>query len=126
MPLPSQPRQYSPREQAALLDEVLDKDKVQLLCGEHSYVASQTPPQPSGCKNCWEAYYWYMIASTPPHLRQQRLGELERAVRNANQMYERGEFDFQPLDHAIISTEKDALDDSTGAYTTKDQKWREN
>ena len=71
--------------------EVLNKEKVLLHCGDHNYVASDTPPPPRGCVNCWKAYWWFKIASTPPHLRQERLEQAMKMVRDANQAVEGGE-----------------------------------
>lgn len=85
-----------------VLREVFDKDKILLSCGEHRYIGSNLPPQPIGCKQCWEAYYWYMIATTPPHLRRERVEQAISAVTHANESYERGEFDFEPLARPII------------------------
>ena len=99
-----------------ILGEVMDKDKTLLSCQKHRYIASNTPPMPVGCKDCWLAYYWYMIATTPPHLREERLGQLERALTDAVAMAERGEFDFEPMAHPEIVTEKDAFDEKSRTY----------
>jgi hypothetical protein len=100
--------------------EVLNPQKVLLHCGVHSYVGSDTPPPPRGCKNCWEAYWWYKIASTPPHLRQERLEQAMKMVRDANQAVEAGKFDFLVDDRYPTATvEKDGFDDETGEYRRK-------
>ena len=97
--------------------EVLNPQKVLLHCGTHSYVASDTPPRPNGCKNCWEAYWWFKIASTPPHLRAERLEQALRMVRNAVQAVEKGDWDFK-LDEGYpeATVEKDGFDDVRGKY----------
>ena len=111
------PTGWSVPEREAWAAEVLDTKKVLLHCGVHKYVASDTPPPPVGCKNCWEAYWWYKIASTPPHLRLKRLEEAMKMVRDANQAIEEGNWDFK-LDegYAKATIEKDGLDDETGEY----------
>lgn len=101
-------QRYSDQEMKDILRDVLDPNKVILHCGIHSYVGSETPPPPIGCNNCWEAYWWHKICSTPPHLRKQRLEEAYRATYDAVKMYERGEFDFEPFDHAQIEITRGA------------------
>lgn len=96
---------YSESEVTALLAEVMDKEKVLLHCEPHRYLGSSTPPTSRGCKYCWEAYYWYMLASTPPHLREERLELLERGVAHAVELVEQGKFDFEPLARPEIHTE---------------------
>ncbi len=99
---------YSAAETRAFLAEVMDNKRVLLSCEKHSYVASETPPEPRGCKDCAQAYWWHKIASTPPHLRAERLQEALRVVRAAVESFEKGEFDFIVDEHPIISIEKDA------------------
>lgn len=102
---------WSEAEVTKLLGEVLDKDKVLLTCKRHMYIGQEKPPEPIGCTDCWTAYWWYMIATTPPHLRQERLEMAYRATYDAVKLAERGEFDFEPLARPIIETEKDAWPD---------------
>jgi hypothetical protein len=100
--------------------EVLNPQKVLLHCGVHNYIASDTPPPPRGCKNCWEAYWWFKIASTPPHLRQERLEQAFKMVRDANQAIETGTWDFQVAEgYPEAKIEKDGFDDNTGEYRRK-------
>ncbi len=100
--------EYSKAQADALLSEVMDKNRVLLACKRHSYVASETPPKPTGCVDCAKAYWWHKIASTPPHLRRERVEEAIRVIRAAVESYERGEFDFEVSERPIISTETDA------------------
>lgn len=105
---------YTPEQVKGILGEVMDKDKILLTCGQHLYLASDTPPKSVGCKNCWEAYWWYKIASTPPHLREARLEMIYRAVYDAVKAHERGEFDFLVSERPEITVHKDAYDEKTG------------
>ena len=107
---PTAQKKYSDREREDILRDVLDPAKTQVVCGKHQYIGSETPPTPNGCQMCWQAYWIHKIASTPPHLRRERLEEAYRAVYDAVKMYERGEFDFEPFEHAgtEIKTEPDA------------------
>lgn len=102
-----QRKKYSERERAEILAEVFDTDRTAVLCGKHGYIGSDTPPKPNGCHDCWQAYWHTMIAKTPPHLRQERLQKLLKSLRDAVQMAERGEFDFEPYAHADIVTSKE-------------------
>ena len=97
---------YSKAQAEALLAEVMSKDRVLLMCEKHQYVASETPPEPRGCKDCAQAYWWHKIASTPPHLRMERLTEALRVVRAAVESFEKGEFDFIVNEHPEILIEK--------------------
>lgn len=102
---------YTPRQAEDLLSEVMDKEKLTLFCGKHTYIASSIPPTAQGCKSCWECYYWYMIASTPPHLRAERLNQIEEMVAHAVEVVEKHEFDVKLYDRPVIHTEKNAIDD---------------
>lgn len=111
------PTGWSVAEKEAWAGEVFDDKKVLLHCGLHSYVGSDTPPKPRGCKECWQAYWWFKIARTPPHLRAQRIEEAIKMVRDANQAIEQGTWDFhvdERYPHATI--EKNGFDDVTRDY----------
>ena len=127
MNTPANPTKKGPtwteQQVAALLAELEGSEKVQLVCSAFpngiphpQYVGSNTPPPPRGCKNCWQAYYWHMVATTPPHLREEMLAKAEQAVANTVQAYEEGSWDFVPLDHPVVELETDAFDDITRAY----------
>lgn len=98
--------QFSEAEASKILAESFDRTKVLLHCEPHRYVGSSTPPASKGCKNCWEAWYWYMLATTPPHLRQERLEQLEAAVHYAVEAVEAGTWDLQLYDRPQIKTER--------------------
>lgn len=100
-------RAYSQTEKEAILREAMDPIKIQLVCGKHQYTAKELPPTSKGCKECWQAWWMHKIATTPPHLREQRLQEAESMLRNAVQMLEAGQFDFEPYDHAQVQIDKD-------------------
>jgi hypothetical protein len=102
-----QPKKYSAHERERILSEALDSDKIQLICGRHHYVASETPPDSTGCKMCWQAWYMHKIATTPPHLRLQRLEEMERMVYDAVKSVEKGEWDYEPFDKPQIEISKE-------------------
>lgn len=117
MSLPNRPQGWDQAQLETWASEVLDTKKVLLHCGIHSYVGSDTPPQPLGCKNCWEAYWWFKIASTPPHLRMERLEKAMKMVRDANQAVEAGNFDFA-VDPTYPQADivKDGWDEGTCDY----------
>ena len=109
-----------------LLSEVLDAKSIQLICSQFPdgrkhkpYLASNTPPEPRGCVNCWQAYWMYSVATTPPHLRAELLEKAYRGIYDAVKSVERGEFDFQPLARPGIVIEHDAYDEATGIDHSK-------
>jgi hypothetical protein len=81
------------------LDRIMEEvqgGKVLLTCKKHNYVGGKIPPNPDGpsrgCPECWKCYYWWDFATTPPHLRQERLDELEMVVHHAVEFAEKGKF----------------------------------
>jgi len=100
-------KKYSQAEMAAIYADVMDPSKVQIVCKKHMYIGKEQPPASTGCKDCWQAWWMHKIATTPAHLRRQRVEEAYEMLRHANESYERGEFDFEPLDRAIIAQEKE-------------------
>jgi hypothetical protein len=93
-------------QKEAYAKEVLDKEKIQLVCAKHNYLGSNKVPQPRGCKDCWMAYYWYMIATTPPELRRQRVEEAYQALKKGVDSWEKGKWDFEPFDRVILEDSK--------------------
>lgn len=83
-------------------------------CGEHMYFpcasgiekTAITPPEKTSCKHCWEAYYLVFFASLPPHIREQRLEELEFAAHHAAESERRGQLDFKPYRRPEIDIRK--------------------
>ena len=67
------------------------------------------PPKP-GCKNCWQVWYFKMIADTPPHLRKERVDMLEALLRKANEDVLAGRFDIELFARPEFTVEK--ADDS--------------
>lgn len=101
---------YSQDEQKRILNDLLDQEKVSVYCGDHFYfgpVKDKPEIGPhSGCPKCWFVFYFHDIATTPPHLRQARLDELEETVHHVVEAVKTGNWDFKPLPHAEISIEK--------------------
>lgn len=98
---------YDEKQRRDILSEVMDSEKIQLLCGRHSYLAGEKPPTSTGCKECWQAWYMHKIATTPPHLRQERLEMMERMIHDAVKDVEAGRWDFSPLDHPEVDFSKE-------------------
>jgi hypothetical protein len=90
-------KRYTQKEREDILRDVLDPHKTQVVCAVHNYVGKELPPSTEGCKKCWTAWYWFIIATTPPHLRKERLEAMYRAVYDGVKAHERGEFDFEPF-----------------------------
>ena len=100
-------KKYTQAEMERLFSDVMDPTKVQVVCKAHMYIGKEAPPNARGCKDCWQAWWTYKIATTPAHLRQERLDSAYVMLRHANEAFERGEFDFEPLDRAIIEQTKE-------------------
>lgn len=105
----------TPADIAGILAEK-DSERVNLVCPKHLYTGSKMPPKSSGCKHCWEAYYIFDLASTPPSLRKERLDELESVINSVVDMVKKNKFDFVPEARPEIVLTKDGLDDATGKY----------
>lgn len=97
---------YTEKEQEAIIKEVMCPERVTLYCAKHFYsgpVKNNPEIKPAkNCKECWNVYFWHDIASAPPHLRAERLAELEEVLAKVAEMVEKGTFDLQPYDHAKI------------------------
>lgn len=103
---------YTPEEIRGILKErPLDNERVQLVCGRHGYLAKDIPPKP-GCVDCWKVWYWKMFADTPPHLRMERLEQLERLLRQACSEASQGRFDVELFAHPEFTIEHGVSDDS--------------
>ena len=120
---------WSDADIAKLGREVMDSQKIQLICSafpsgkpHRPYLGSNQPPPPRGCVNCWKAYWWYVTATTPPHLREEMLSRAEKGVADAVQEWETGNWELELAAHPQISIEKDAMDDTTGVYTPQSSK----
>lgn len=70
----------SPEQCKALLNEVFDADRVMLLCGTHQYLPGGKKRPTMGCKDCMQVFYINLLAKVPPHLRQERIEQLEAMV----------------------------------------------
>jgi hypothetical protein len=101
---------YTPGQMESILADVMDTNRVQLVCGTHNYIAQEKPPTSTGCKQCWQAWWTHKIATTPAHLREERLEAATVMLRHANEAYERGEFDLSLFDHAEVSAIKQEKD----------------
>jgi hypothetical protein len=99
---------FTALEKQKFIDEVVGSEgkKVILVCEEHLWAAGGQTPPTSGCRECWMAFYLSILAKCPPHLRDQRLSELETGIRHATEEVERGKFDFVPFRHPQMKIEK--------------------
>lgn len=104
-------KQYTDKEIEVLLSELVDTQRVQLVCSKHHYVAGGNKPATPGCKECMQCFWMYVIAKTPPHKRQEKVERLIEIVRKLNLAVERGEFK-RPLDRRFkVNYEKDGIKD---------------
>lgn len=64
-------------------------------CPEHQYWFKGLPPLTSGCRECWNAYYFAQVAIKGGNL-SESVDQLESALRHAAELAQEGKFDFQP------------------------------
>lgn len=98
---------YTEKEIEALKKELTDPRRIFMQCDEHDYIGDTHGMPTSGCKMCWFAYYFTMLAQTPPHLRNQRLEELQAVVRSLAYDIDKGKVDFQLYNHPIVKRTKE-------------------
>lgn len=101
---------YSKSEQERLMQDVFEPERVMLVCGKHQYAAGGFKSPILGCKDCLTAFYTHLVGSVPPHLRQQRLEELEGIIYHMVEGLAHGEIPFIPL-MPESKFEKDAIPD---------------
>lgn len=103
---------YTDKDKAQLVEELFDPNKVSVYCGLHNYFG----PGKEGkfaphmdCPKCWLVYYIYDIANTPASQRRERMEELEQVVHHMVETAQKGQLDFNPLEHpqVVISSEDD-------------------
>lgn len=100
----------TPAQQQAAISELFDNSSMVLVCcGEHNYYPEKSGienvgvvPPVLACKNCWEAYFLVYFAKLPPHMRAQRLEELEYAAHHAAEAERRGQADWKLDRHPKI------------------------
>jgi hypothetical protein len=88
-----------------LLAEVLDPNKVTLVCEIHNYVAGSGARRNLGCKKCIMVDYIYMIAKTPPEKRAETLDRFEALVKAMCELEDEGQLDVQIYDRPQIEIE---------------------
>lgn len=98
------------QERGDFLSEALDSKKVQIYCKLHNYFGpsktAEVKPN-KGCAQCWMVFYFYDIATAPPHTRAQRLDELTEVVHKAVELAQSGKWDINIDPHANIKIESE-------------------
>lgn len=97
---------YTEKQIAALKAELASQEKVFMQCDEHDYIGDIHAMPTSGCKRCWFTYYFTLIAQTPPHLREQRIAEIQAVVFTLAKDIDKGKVDFQLYNRPIVSRKK--------------------
>jgi hypothetical protein len=90
----------------------------EIYCAEHQFFPGKptfglkNDNQPAlGCKSCSMARLMYDFATTPPHLRAERVAQLESLVPKLVKEVERlGKIDFEFYEHPQIQIENDGQD----------------
>jgi len=84
---------FSEAEKRQILHDFGNKDHLNVFCGDHGYVGSPLPPTKHDCSKCWFAYFYWSWATTPVHLKQERLEQMESMIYHMQEAIERGEGD---------------------------------
>jgi len=91
------------------LNEILDPNKVQVICEIHNYLPGRDIRRHVGCANCIKADFIKMFAETPPELRAERLDQFEALIQTLCELEDKGKLDITLQRHPTIQIEKDAL-----------------
>lgn len=76
-------------------------------CNEHNWFYKGLPPLTTGCKECWEVYYFMQAAQVPSEKMAENTDALESAIHHLVEADQRGEWDFQPFDHPEVTISHD-------------------
>jgi hypothetical protein len=69
-------------------------DEFVVGCAEHNFWYRGKPPITHGCRECWHAFFYAQWALAGGG--QDKLEQLESAIRHMGEAIDRGEFDFKP------------------------------
>lgn len=110
---------FSDKQTEQMLKE-LDSPTVKLACTDHNFYPGSrfSMPPVIGCKYCVLANFYYEFAKMPPHLREERLEQLESLVNHMAEDVERGTFDINTFVRPQITIEK--VDDDNPQITLTD------
>ena len=97
-------RKYSQAEREQLLAEVLDPNRIILICERHFYIGDGPPT--AGCSGCWSVYFTQLLAKTPPHLRDEQLDQLEALVNHMVESEEKGEAPISLYKYPKVEVER--------------------
>ena len=107
----------SKKEQAEVIAECFDKDKVVLTCGIHKWSYGSKRPPTFNCPQCQMASFLGLMANTPPEKRMETMEMLEETVRHLVEADNRGEIDRIKLyKHPLITITRE--DGSVHEYNT--------
>lgn len=98
---------YTEKQKQALQAELNSDQRMFMECEDHQYIGDLHAMPTSGCKRCWFSYYFTIIAQTPPHLREQRLHELQAVVFSLAKDIDKGKVDFNLYNHPIVKRTKE-------------------
>jgi len=92
-----------------LLAEVWDERKVQLVCERHPGYGGPPAKPVSGCKSCWQVYWWRTLVKMPPDERKEWLAKIYETLRYMVELVEKGQWDYSPFAHPEITFTKEKV-----------------
>lgn len=100
---------YSRKEQEQLIADVMDPERVVLMCSKHGFVAdghAGSVPTP-GCKDCHQAHWTHIIGKVPPHKRREVVENMIEVAMDLIQAVKEGKAVPQFYRHPRVTIEKD-------------------
>jgi len=81
-------------------------DQFVVRCEIHNWYFKGMPPITTGCRECWQAYYFAQVARAGMD-KKECVDQLESAIRHTTELVEKGGWDFEPLEHPEIKIEEE-------------------
>lgn len=87
--------------------QVLDPNKITLICGKHKYTAGDTAHRGVMCADCNRVDFITMFARMDPKIRAEKLDEFEGIVHAMCELEDEGKLDINIYQRPIITFEKE-------------------
>lgn len=97
---------------AELVANLMDGDRVVLICDIHHYTPGGENLPGEGCQKCIMCYYVWMFANTPKEKQREDFERFEGLIHAMCELDDEGKFDISLRRHPILTIEKDALPDA--------------
>lgn len=89
-----------------ILKDAFSQERVTLICGKHNYAGGKHQKPRFGCKDCAQVQLMYIMAQYKGD-KMELLDMLEETIREACELVDKGQFDYQQT-KPEITIDKDA------------------